>query len=96
MKIVVGFDGASSKLIDEWIYSLPTFKMIKEQGIFGQTIPPVQAQTPVAWTTFMTGKNLGNQEIFSFFMRKGEPTERKIIRPLSGEELLLEILLLSM
>jgi predicted AlkP superfamily phosphohydrolase/phosphomutase len=79
--LVLGFDGASSKLIDKWIGDLPTFKVFKERGVFGQTIPPIPAQTPVAWTTFMTGKNPGNHGIFSFAMRKRGTYERKIIRP---------------
>lgn len=79
--LVLGFDGGSPKLIDKWINDLPTFKMFKEQGIYGQTIPPVPAQTPVAWTTFMTGKNPGNHGIFSFATRKRGTYEREIIRP---------------
>jgi len=79
--LVLGFDGASPKLIDRWIEDMPTFRMFKEQGIYGQTIPPVPAQTPVAWTTFMTGKNPGNHGIFSFAMRKKGTFEREIISP---------------
>jgi predicted AlkP superfamily phosphohydrolase/phosphomutase len=79
--LVLGFDGASPKLIDKWINDLPTFKVFKERGVLGQTIPPIPAQTPVAWTTFMTGKNPGNHGIFSFAMRKKGTFERKIIRP---------------
>jgi len=79
--LVLGFDGASPKLIDRWIEDLPTFRIFKEQGIYGQTIPPVPAQTPVAWTTFMTGKNPGNHGIFSFAMRKRGTYEREIISP---------------
>ena len=60
MKVVVlGFDGASQRLIEKWMNDLPTFGRLKDEGIFGQTIPPIPAQTPVAWTTFMTGKNPG-------------------------------------
>lgn len=82
MKILIlGFDGASPKLIDKWIDYLPTFKMLKERGILGQTIPPIPAQTPVAWTTFMTGKNPGKHGIFSFAMRKRGTYQRKIIQP---------------
>ncbi|NIW13423.1 MAG: hypothetical protein GWN31_05705, partial [Candidatus Thorarchaeota archaeon] len=82
MKVVVlGFDGASPQLIDKWINNLPAFKTFKEKGIFGYTIPPVPAQTPVAWTTFMTGKNPGNHGIFSFAMRKKGTYERRIATP---------------
>ena len=43
MKVmVVGFDGASPKLINEWIDVLPTFKTFKEEAIFSQTIPHPQ------------------------------------------------------
>ena len=79
--LVLGFDGASPVLINKWINYLPTFRKFKEQGIFGQTIPPIPAQTPVAWTTFMTGKNPGNHGIFGFIMRKKGTYERTIIGP---------------
>ena len=79
--LVLGFDGASPKLINEWINELPVFRTFKKQGVLGQTIPPVPAQTPVAWTTFMTGKNPGAHGIFSFAMRKKGTYERKIIGP---------------
>ena len=68
--LVLGLDGASPTLIDEWIDDLPAFRTCKEQGILGRTIPPIPAQTPVAWTSFMTGKNPGNHGIFSFAMRR--------------------------
>jgi len=77
--LVIGFDGASMKLIDRWIDHLPTFKMFSEKGILGKTIPPTPAQTPVAWATFMTGKNPGNHGIFSFAIRPRGTYERKII-----------------
>jgi len=79
--LVLGFDGASPRLVDSWIEDLPTFKTFKKRGIFGQTIPPIPAQTPVAWTTFMTGKNPGKHGIFSFAVRKRGSYEREIIRP---------------
>ncbi len=79
--LVLGFDGASPKLIDQWIEDLPTFKRLKTHGIFGHTIPPIPAQTPVAWTTFMTGKNPGKHGIFSFMMRKKGSYRRQIAQP---------------
>ena len=82
MKILIlGFDGASPKLIDEWIDELPVLRAFRKQGVLGQTIPPIPAQTPVAWTTFMTGKNPGNHGIFSFAMREHGMYKRKIIGP---------------
>ncbi|MHA2231645.1 MAG: alkaline phosphatase family protein, partial [Candidatus Hodarchaeales archaeon] len=79
--LVLGFDGASPKLIKEWIDYLPNFQTLSRRGVFGQTIPPVPAQTPVAWTTFMTGKNPGKHGIFSFAFRQAGTYERRIIDP---------------
>ncbi len=79
--LVIGLDGASPRLIDKWIEELPTFKMFKEEGVWGLSIPPLPAQTPVAWTTFMTGKNPGKHGIFSFVMRRQGTYERRIINP---------------
>jgi len=79
--LVLGFDGASPKLINEWIDELPVLRAFRRQGVLGQTIPPIPAQTPVAWTTFMTGKNPGKHGIFSFVMRERGSYERKIIGP---------------
>mgnify|MGYP001051191919 CR=1 FL=1 len=79
--LVLGFDGASPQLIDDWIDELPVFRKFKKEGVFGHTIPPIPAQTPVAWATFMTGKNPGNHGVFSFFMREKGSYERKIVGP---------------
>lgn len=82
MKVsVIGFDGASPILVEKWIESLPTFRRLKKEGAFGLAIPPIPAQTPVAWTTFMTGKNPGKHGIFSFAVRKMGTYEREIIQP---------------
>lgn len=78
--LVLGFDGASPKLIDEWMDHLPNFQALKRNGAFGVTVPPVPAQTPVAWSTFMSGMNPGNHGIFSFAYRPKGSYERKIIR----------------
>jgi len=79
--LVLGFDGASPRLIDQWIDDLPAFRAMRERGVYGETIPPTPAQTPVAWTTFMTGNNPGNHGIFSFALRRKGTYERDIIRP---------------
>ncbi len=79
--LVIGLDGASPLLIEKWMEELPTFRRLKEEGWWGRSIPPVPAQTPVAWTTFMTGKNPGKHGIFSFALRKTGTYERVIISP---------------
>lgn len=82
MKIIVlGFDGASPRLVDKWINELPNYKKFRDNGIYGETIPPTPAQTPVAWTTFMTGKNPGKHGIFSFSMRMRGSYRKVIANP---------------
>ncbi|HKZ94591.1 MAG TPA: alkaline phosphatase family protein [Candidatus Bathyarchaeia archaeon] len=79
--LVIGFDGASPKLIEQWIGSLPNLAKFREKGLLGETIPPIPAQTPVAWTTFMTGQNPGNHGVFSFAFRKAGTYERQVVDP---------------
>ncbi|UCE96572.1 MAG: alkaline phosphatase family protein [Candidatus Bathyarchaeota archaeon] len=79
--LVIGIDGASPILVERWLEDLPTFQRIKKEGYFGISVPPTPAQTPVAWTTFMTGKNPGKHDIFSFIMRQRKTYERQIAQP---------------
>ena len=79
--LVIGSDGMSPILVEKWIEKLPTLRKIKKEGILGKTIPPIPAQTPVAWTTFMTGVNPGKHGIFSFTTRKIGTYKRKINTP---------------
>ncbi|MFQ6076328.1 MAG: alkaline phosphatase family protein [Candidatus Bathyarchaeia archaeon] len=79
--LVLGLDGASPLLVDRWIEGLSNFRRFRDEGVFGLSIPPSPAQTPVAWTTFMTGKNPGKHGIFSFAQRSPGSYGRRIIRP---------------
>ncbi len=61
-------DGATFTFIREWTREgkLPALKKILERGVscnLHSTIPPV---TPIAWPTFMTGKNPGKHGIFDW------------------------------
>jgi predicted AlkP superfamily phosphohydrolase/phosphomutase len=79
--LIIGIDGASPKLIEEWKNDLPYFRRFMEEGCFGRSIPPCPAQTPVAWTTFLTGKNPGKHGIFSFISRSQGSYQRQITHP---------------
>ena len=79
--IVLGFDGASPLLINKWLDQLPNLKKLKEHGYFGISIPPIPAQTPVAWSTFITGMNPGKHGIFSFITKKPGSYETRIASP---------------
>jgi predicted AlkP superfamily phosphohydrolase/phosphomutase len=78
---VIGLDGASPLLINAWLDELPTFRRFKDEGLWGPSIPPLPAQTPVAWTTFMTGQNPGKHGIFSFIQREVGSYQRRIASP---------------
>jgi predicted AlkP superfamily phosphohydrolase/phosphomutase len=69
MLLIVGLDGATFDLLTPWLAAghLPTIARLQQQGVSGplaSTTPPV---TPVAWASFMTGKNPGKHGIFDFF-----------------------------
>lgn len=64
--LVIGLDGASWNLIDDWIEAedLPTFKRLKERSCWGpleSSIPPI---TCPAWRCYSTGKNPGRLGVF--------------------------------
>jgi len=68
---VVGVDGMDpvilERLIDEG--AMPNFAALREEGTFqslGTSVPP---QSPVAWSSFVTGMNPGGHGIFDFIHR---------------------------
>lgn len=69
--VVLGFDGLDYGLTEQMINSgrLPGFARLAKAGGFaalGTTIPP---QSPVAWSTFITGLDPGSHGIFDFVHR---------------------------
>lgn len=69
--IVLGFDGLDYELTRQMVESgrLPGMARLARQGGFaplGTTIPP---QSPVAWSTFITGRDPGGHGIFDFVQR---------------------------
>ena len=69
--IVLGFDGLDYGVTQELMArgSLPNFSRLAEMGGFtalGTSIPP---QSPVAWSTFITGLDPGRHGIFDFVPR---------------------------
>lgn len=70
--IILGLDGLTPELIDPMLATgeLPNLGKLKETGCYfrlGTTNPP---QSPVAWTTFATGRNPGKHGVFDFIRRK--------------------------
>jgi predicted AlkP superfamily phosphohydrolase/phosphomutase len=79
--VVIGLDGASPSIVNDWIDELPTFQKFQTKGLLGYSIPPIPAQTPVAWTSFLTGKNPGKHGVFSFIQREQGLYKRRIASP---------------
>ena len=69
--IVLGFDGLDHGLVQQMIAEgrVPALARLAAQGSFaplGTTVPP---QSPVAWSTFITGLDPGGHGIFDFIHR---------------------------
>jgi predicted AlkP superfamily phosphohydrolase/phosphomutase len=76
--MIIGLDGATFDLVMPWIKNnkLPVLKNLIKQGTISNlesTIPPI---TPVAWKTFMTGKNPGSHGTFDFYSIRPGTYER--------------------
>jgi len=72
--VVLGFDGMDPVLARQWMDEgrLPHFSRLAEEGHFqelGTSNPP---QSPVAWSSFATGKGPGDHGIFDFLRRDPE------------------------
>jgi predicted AlkP superfamily phosphohydrolase/phosphomutase len=70
--IVLGIDGMDPKYVETHWNDLPNLSKLRLQGEFrrlGTTIPP---QSPVAWSTFITGMDPGGHGIYDFIHRNPE------------------------
>ena len=70
--IVIGLDGGCPELIEKWLSEgkLPNLKKLAEDGCRGVLKSTILPVTPVAWTSFSTGKNPGKHGVFDFMERK--------------------------
>lgn len=77
--IVLGVDGMDPGFIERHWDELPNMAALRSQGDFrrlGTTIPP---QSPVAWSTFITGLDPGGHGVFDFVHR-----DPKTLQPFSS------------
>ena len=84
---VLGLDGGTLDLILPWAEEgrLPNLAQLMTEGVYGKlrsTIPPMTAQ---AWTSFMTGKNLGKHGLVDFLMRRRGSYEFQIVNAMSRD-----------
>jgi len=69
--LVIGLDGATWDLIEPWAEEgkLPTFKMLMENGTWGELESCIPFVTYPAWKCYSTGKNPGRLGVY-WFLKK--------------------------
>ena len=69
--IVVGLDGLEPTIVESMLQrgELPNFAKLREKGSYTRLQTTYPAQTPVAWSSFVTGTNPGGHGIFDFICR---------------------------
>ena len=69
--VVLGIDGMDPHLLRRFVAegAMPTFKAFMERGASGELSTTMPPQSPVAWSSFITGTNPGGHGIFDFVHR---------------------------
>jgi hypothetical protein len=69
--IIVALDGLSPKIIEPMMAAgkLPNFQHLKELGGYSHIGTTNPAESPVAWTSFATGRNPGKHGVYDFIRR---------------------------
>jgi len=69
--LVLGIDGMDYRITTDLLSKgkLPNFAKLAQTGGFKPLISSIPAQSPVAWSNFITGKNPGGHGIFDFIHR---------------------------
>ncbi|MBI1801705.1 MAG: alkaline phosphatase family protein [Chloroflexi bacterium] len=70
--LIIGLDGATWQNARRWAEAghLPTFRRLMEDGAWGALESVVPPSTPVAWSSFATGKYSGKHGLFDFMARR--------------------------
>ena len=69
--IVIGLDGLEPSIVESMLErgELPNLSKIRASGSYSRLKTTYPAQTPVAWSSFVTGTNPGGHGIFDFISR---------------------------
>ncbi len=72
--LVLGFDGMPYGPVKEMMAKgqLPNFSRLVKQGGFRALTSSIPPQSPVAWSSFITGQNPGKTDIYDFIARTPE------------------------
>jgi predicted AlkP superfamily phosphohydrolase/phosphomutase len=66
--VVIGLDGAPFGLIRKWAEEgiLPNLQKLIEKGAFGPLLSSEIPETPIAWSSIVTGKNAGKHGVYDW------------------------------
>jgi len=78
---VVGLDGATFDLIGPWVSKglLPNFARCMHEGAYGPLESTIPSMTAQAWTSFLTGKNIGKHGLADFTMRRPGSYDLRVV-----------------
>lgn len=71
--LIIGLDGAEWNIINPLLEEgkLPKMRKLIEKGDHSNITSSIPSMSPVAWTTFATGKNPGKHGLYSFIRKEG-------------------------
>jgi predicted AlkP superfamily phosphohydrolase/phosphomutase len=80
--VVLGLDGQDPELTERFMAEglLPNFARLRDAGAFTPLRTTIPAESPVAWSSFMTGCNPGKHNIYDFLV----PDRRSMLPILSS------------
>ncbi len=80
--VVLGLDGQDPELTERFMEEglLPNFSRLRDAGAFTPLRTSIPAESPVAWSSFMTGCNPGKHNIYDFLV----PDRRSMLPVLSS------------
>ncbi len=81
--LVLGFDGIDPVLLDRFMAAgaLPHFARLAATGDYRRLASTIPPQSPVAWSTFITGLDPGGHGIFDFVHRDPAPADGSAVLP---------------
>ncbi len=82
--IVLGVDGMDPAFVERHWDALPNLKALRDSGYFGRLRTTNPPQSPVAWSTFITGLDPDQHGIYDFVER--DPRTRALFSSLSKTE----------
>jgi predicted AlkP superfamily phosphohydrolase/phosphomutase len=81
--LVLGFDGLDPILLDRFMAEgvLPNFARLAHEGSYHHLATTIPPQSPVAWSTIITGLDPGGHGIFDFVHRNPAPPDGGAVEP---------------